>query len=437
MMTMRTSFIQVFALAVLLVWAPSLYSQELTADLQMLTQGEIRNGGVTKLREDDPNLQDRSNFIVGRARLNLDFRRKGLQIRVTPEYTGIWGQRGFGSFHMYEAWAKYTLPVGLFVQLGRQALSYDDQRIIGPNDWAMADISHDVLKLGYEGHGHKAHVLLAYNQNPENTEGGIVYVNGAQPYKTMQTVWYHYDVPNTGFGASLLFMNMGVQADEKVTEENRIAYQQLIGTHLTFQRDWGDFSASYYHQLGRNYQLVPINAWMAATKAEVKPSKVLKLTAGYDYLSGDPFFAVPNGRDIGLVHRDKIRGFSSLYGSTHKFYGMMDFFYVSTYFNGFSPGLQNAYVGPSFTLWEKLSLSAIYHYLAIATNLEGLKKTLGHCLDLSASYNFTKDISLEAGYSFMKGTETMVRLKRQNGDSGIHWAWITLTFSPRILNLKW
>ncbi len=436
MMTMRTPFIRVFALAALLVRAPSLFAQELTAHLQMLTQGEIRNGGVTSPDNQDPDVQDHSNFIVGRARLNLDFQRKGLEIKVAPQYTGIWGQRGFGSFHMYEAWARYTLPAGLFVQLGRQALSYDDQRIIGPNDWAMAAVSHDVLKLGYEGHGHKAHFLFAYNQNPENTEGGTAYVDGSQPYKTMQTVWYHYDEPHTGLGASLLFMNMGVQADESLTAVRLTSYQQLIGTHLTLQREWGNLSASYYHQLGKNFQLVPIDAWMAAAKAVVHPSKGLSLTAGYDYLSGDPYFAVTDGQDMGLVYRDKIRGFSCLYGSTHKFYGMMDFFYVSTYYHGFSPGLQNAYGGASFTFREKLSLGATYHYMAITTNINRMNKTLGHCVDLSASYHFTKDISLEAGFSYMKGTDTMIRLKRQKGDSGLSWAWLTLIFNPRILNIK-
>ena len=37
--------------------------------------------------------------------------------------------------------------------------------------------------------------------------------------------------------------------------------------------------------------------------------------------------------------------FYSLYGSHHKFYGAMDFFYVRTFVNGFSPGLQNLYCG--------------------------------------------------------------------------------------------
>ena len=116
---------------------------------------------------------------------------------------------------------------------------------------------------------------------------------------------------------------------------------------------------------------------MAAAKAVGRPSKVLEVTAGYDYLSGDPYFAVPGEGYIGLTHWDKIRGFTSLYGSQHKFYGMMEFFYVSTYFNGFSPGLQNAYAGAAVTLWGKLNLSGTYHYLATATKLENLGKTLG------------------------------------------------------------
>lgn len=432
MMKMSTSPIKALALAVMLVCAPSAYSQVLTADLQMLTQGEIRDGGVTSPSNKDPELQDRSAYVVGRARMNLDFNMGGLQLYVSPQYTGIWGQKGYGSFHMFEAWAKYTLPVGLFAQVGRQALSYDDQRIIGPNDWAMAAVSHDVLKLGYEGHGHKAHVLLAYNQNPDNVDGGTAYVDGSQPYKTMQTLWYHYDVPNIGLGASLLVMNLGVQADEKV--KSGVFYQQMIGTHITYQPEWGNFAACYYHQSGKDYHGTPMDAWMAAGKAVGKLSKTVSLTLGYDFLSGDPYFAVPDGKDMGLVYRDKIRGFSSLYGSTHKFYGMMDFFYVNTYFEGFSPGLQNAYIGGDFTLWEKLNLSGTYHYLATVTKLEGLKKTLGHCVELSATYNFTKYISLSAGYSFMKGTETMIRLKRQKEDCSLSWGWLTLVISPRILN---
>ena len=36
---------------------------------------------------------------------------------------------------------------------------------LGNNDWAMAAMTHDALRLGYEGHGHQLHTFLAYNQN--------------------------------------------------------------------------------------------------------------------------------------------------------------------------------------------------------------------------------------------------------------------------------
>ena len=48
--------------------------------------------------------------------------------------------------------------------------TYDDERILGSDDWSMTAFSHDLLRIGYEGHNHKAHLMLAYNQNAENVQ---------------------------------------------------------------------------------------------------------------------------------------------------------------------------------------------------------------------------------------------------------------------------
>jgi hypothetical protein len=77
----------------------------------------------------------------------------------------------------------------------------------------MTAPTHDVLKFGYEGHGHKVHALLAYNQNSD--AGNSFYSNGIQPYKSMQTLWYHYDTPKSLFGISLLAMNIGMQNEDQ------------------------------------------------------------------------------------------------------------------------------------------------------------------------------------------------------------------------------
>ena len=73
---------------------------------------------------------------------------------------------------MNEAWVKAQFPVGLFAQLGRQRLFYDDQRIFGADDWSMTGYSHDGLKLGFERAGHKVHLFGAYNQNVDNIDEG-------------------------------------------------------------------------------------------------------------------------------------------------------------------------------------------------------------------------------------------------------------------------
>ena len=437
------SLFRVFAMTAFLVQTEGIYAQEdgpnhLTVDLQMLFQGEVRDGGI--LNSDDyeekEDVDDHSNFIIERSRLAINYQRDRLELKFTPQHQGIWGQSGKGSFNVYEAWAKYTTTAGFFGQIGRQTLSYDDERIIGPNDWAMAGISHDLLKVGYEGHGHKAHLLLAYNQNAENINGGTYYTGGAQPYKTMHTLWYHYDVPTFPLGVSLLFMNVGMQGGEEVSSACT-QYQQLAGTYISYTPKLGSLTGSYYRQMGHDEFGMEIDAWMATVKATVRPADAYEIEAGFDYLSGDPYFAIPGKGMSGLTWHKKIQGFNSIYGSHHKFYGAMDFFYVSTYYNGFSPGLQNAYIGATAWPHKKLSLSASYHYMATSTSLRNVNMTLGHAIELGVAYSFKPNIRISGGFSYMTGTETMEKLKRASSDGSLRWAWLTLSVSPRIINMNW
>ena len=412
---------------------------QLTVDLQFLARGESRYGGlptveISNTEEDDK--VPKSNFLLGRTRLPINFKRGWLEARVSPEYAGVWGQSGGGDFDLYEAWVKMNTHFGMFAQVGHVALSYDDKRIIGSDDWSMTPLTHDVLRLGYEGHGHKAHVILAYNQNAKViNNGGSIYEDGSLPYKTMQTLWYHYGLSHFPLGASALFMNIGMQstvADNK----DRTWFQHLAGGYLSFQPSHWKAEASYYNQFGKNEQGFKIQAWMTSAKVTYLPTSKFHVTAGYDYLSGDKYFAVPPGNQFGLVRHDVIRGFNSVYGSHHKFYGAMEFFYVSAYHDGFSPGLQNAYIGCAYSPLKGLMLNADYHYYATATELEDLKKTLGHEIEFQASYALAADVRISAGTSIMWGGETMARLKRSH-DENLRWGYITLIVNPRILTTKW
>ncbi len=404
-----------------------------TIDAELMTRSELRYGGLPTDAEDSDN---KAYFILERTRLALDFERTFLKAHVTAQHNAIWGQAGKGSFNIYEAWAQFTARNGMFAKIGRQVLSYDDERIIGSNDWAMTALSHDMIKLGWDSPIHKIHLMLAYNQNSESVNGGTDYRYGDKPYKTMQNLWYHYQHPRVPFGASLLFMNQGLQSER---EENlkKTYYQQLIGTYLSYKpRNWSA-EGSFYYQLGKNESGIDIRAWMASAKGTYSPSMQWKLTAGYDYMSGDPFFAVPTGGGIGLIQHKTIKGFSPLYGSHHKFYGAMDFFYVSTYYNGFTPGLQNYYAGVTFKPISKLKFDATYHYFAIATNTNNLKKELGHEVEFTAAYTPIKEVTVSLGYSYMRGSKTMEALKRVDSERQLHWAWLSLNVKPRFLQIKW
>lgn len=399
--------------------------------LDMLTRGELRYGGFN---ESDNAQDDLAHFIIGRYRLTTDYSRSWLQVRLSLQQSGTWGMSG-GSFSLNEGWAMVKSRKGLFAKIGRQVLAYDDERIIGSNDWAMTAPTHDVLKLGYEGDQHKVHLLFAYNQNPENMEGFTFFSGGNQPYKSMQTLWYHYATPNSIFGASLLFMNIGMQGERNNVPKT--FFQQLAGTYITLKPKYITAEGSFYYQFGKEEHGIPLDAFMGSVKLTAKPRDSYAIYAGYDYLSGDAYFAVPPEGALGMVFHDKVRGFNPIYGSHHEFYGAMDFFYMSTWVGGFTPGLQNAYLGSTFTPVKSLNFNLAGHYYAMATKLPNVKQFLGLAAELSANYAFTKFISAELGYSYMYGSETMKFLKRVSGNQQLHWAYLMLVINPDIFSTSW
>ena len=225
---------------------------------------------------------------MARTRLSLNYKQPYLEVQITPQHADMWGGDEVNVFSLREAWAQ-TDYKGLFAKLGRQALCYDDERIIGLDDWSLTGAYHDCLKIGYEGHGHKVHALGAYNQTYKNALGGTIYKGGVQDYKNMQAVWYHYDFKRW-FSASLLFTNTGMQSADTIRDST--FYQQLLGTYVKFhypgKQDWCiDLDASFYYQMGRSERGLPINAWMFATEGKAQINRFVQARAGYFILSGD------------------------------------------------------------------------------------------------------------------------------------------------------
>ena len=413
-----------------LSWGLLAQDGKLNVNADFLTRGEIRSGGLPLEEE---GVQDYAAFILERTMIGVDYSKAGFSTNITAQHSGTWGSSEGGYFNVYEAWIQMTSDKGFFAKIGRQNLSYDDQRIFGPDDWAMTARSHDALKVGYEGNGHKIHLFASYNQNADNMKGGTYYTGGLQSFKAMEALWYHYDIQRANLGISAVFVNIGMQGGTKVVDE-KLYQQQVVGTYFSFTPKRFSLEAAYYHQMGKEENGLPINAWMASVKAAWSPEGEVSFYGGYDHLSGDEHFATPPQGQIGMIRHEKIHGFSSINGSHHKFYGAMDFFYVSTYYGGFTPGLQNFYAGMKWKPGKKMTLDAAYHFFATATKLQNADRPLGHEMEFSASYSFGNNSKLSLGYTFMRGTETMAILKRSNDKRNLNWAWLMYTVTPKFFS---
>ncbi len=421
----------VAALCLLSALAYAQENNDFIVSAQIRPRTEYRQGALTPRDESTA----AAFFTTSRARLSTEYRTPLLSMKFSSQYVGVWGQDPQidknGRLVMNEAWARLGSGEGLFAQLGRQTLSYDDERLLGGLDWNVAGRHHDALKLGYQSLGHKIHLILAFNQNEERVSGGTYYdMSIAQPYKTMQTLWYHFKTDSAPFEASLLFMNLGRETGTK--EKSRTSHMQTAGTHLIFSPGRWNFTGSFYAQTGMrkgsaaSAGSAKVLAYMWSVVATRTLGRSWTLTAGSDYLSGD-------GGDP-----DRYTAFDPLYGTHHKFYGAMDYFYASAWKAG-SPGLWDNRAGVSYKASPKVALQAHYHYFRTARDPQLTKnpgKSLGSEIDTQLDWSIMKDVKLSLGYSFMLGTKTMDAVKGGDHRCWQGWGWVSVNINPVIFTAK-
>ena len=394
----------------LMAIATNAQDNDLSIEAQLLTRGEHNNGALKQRNEGE----QAANYISERARLSFDFKRNDLELKASVQHTGLWGdddiRQSNGKATISEAWAKMTFGDHFFAQLGRQQLVYDDERILGAQDWDMENFRHDALRVGYEDYHHRLHLILAMNQ--ENANRGDYY-DGPMPYKSMEGLWYHYRAETVPLGVSLLALNIGYERGE--AGHGRTNYLQTFGTDINFQPAAWDVHASFYYQMGKT-SLRQVQAYLASGSIGYTFAPQLKLSAGYDYMSGNDF------------DHPKWNAFNALYGSYHNFFGSMDFFG-----NTLTWGLQDIQGSISSQILDNVRLDLNYHYLMNARAISGLKKELGHELDFELTAKIKRDVTLKVGYSAMLGTEALDRIASGNHNEWQDWAWLQLNISPSAL----
>lgn len=401
----------------------SVNAQEFDASVQIRPRYEYRNGFKSLIKPGE----SPASFISQRSRLDMNFKQEKIVLKLSLQNVSTWGdvattstssKNGVAAF---EAWGQYNFNENWSTRIGRQVISYDNQRIMGGIDWLQQGQSHDAILVTYKNKKSQLDLGFADNAAAENlVEPTTPYT---VTYKNMQYAWYHtkFSELNTSF----LFLNTGYEYASTPTEPE-VDYRQTFGTYLTYKAKKFDADLGLYGQTGKNADK-NISAFYAGFNLGYAITEKVKVTLGYEYLSG---------KDQDDTSAD-IKSFTPLFGTNHAFNGYMDYFYVGNHIN--SVGLQDAYLKLDMPI-KKVKLSLTPHVFLAPGKIfsAGVEQDsyLGTEVDVTAAYKLHKDVAIVGGYSQMFGTSTMEVLK--GGDAGTtnNWAWIMININPQVFTTK-
>ena len=420
---------------------------------QLRTRTEFLSGQGSPLSKGE----DPAFFTSQRTRLNVGYKGHRTQFYISAQDIRVWGQdastnnrltnASLNGLMLHEAWGEISLldtnqtKTGkeFALKIGRQELIYDDSRLLGNLDWLQQARRHDAVLLKYNNKDYSVHLGAAYNQNRESKTGGLYdgtpngYAAGTNGigtmYKSMQFV-YAGKKSKRGNISFLLFKDdfqkytltgTGTKTPQKGAW-NRITLGPYLQTKLG--KNW-NLTASGYLQTGKDKDGASLNAYMYSLKGLYDLNRFLTIGPGFDYTSGT------------VAGSAKNHSFDPLYGTPHKFWGQMDYFYVA---NGFGKGgLSDLYISSAIKASGKLSLQVDLHQFSSASQLksaEGEKQSgnFGNELDIIATYNLTKLISFQAGYCNFISTNSLAQVKAVKDPQKIStWAYLMINIKPDFL----
>ncbi len=185
------------------------------------------------------------------------------------------------------------------------------------------------------------------------------------------------------------------------------------------------FTAAFYYQGGKDRDALKLSAY-TTTLSLSYIRKRFSYTAGWDYVSGNDAFS-----SSATNHR-----FDPLYGTPHKFWGYMDYFFAGT--GSPTGGLNNPFLSLKYNGdKKKFSAGADYQYFALVQNQKDISgypinKYLGSEIEVVANYSLNKFINLEWGFSIMAATKSMEYAKAiPPGTSSL-----TATWTYMMINIK-
>jgi len=389
-------------------------------------RAEFRNGFKTPIE----NGIDPAFFVEQRTRLNAVFNSEKFDVGISFQDVRMWGatsqiyKEDPSLFNVYEAYGTYKITANHHITAGRMALNYDNARILGNLDWAQQGRSHDLLKYSFVKPTFNLDVGAAFNQDasvPEFRKLTSTYYSGVANYKTMQYAWAHKSYKKGK--VSFLALNNGIQY-----APDSVYFSQTVGTYFVPQLGSTSLEIEAYYQGGKDGSGRKLSAYMIAASWAFIKNKPVSLTAGFDLLSGDNPETSTN------------EGFAPLFGTNHKFYGFMDYFYVGNAHA--NKGLVDINLKTKFKTGKKTALLIhVHQFFSHAkipggeTQSEDFSSNLGTEVDLVFNAILGENVKLVAGYSQMFQTGSLDQIKGKSDPKGIqNWAWAMLVLKPTLFD---
>lgn len=388
---------------------------KLSLNGQFKPRFEYRDG-YRVLTTDDMNP---AAFISQRTRFILDYSNSNLTSRVSLQDVRVWGDeaqmKNTPSIALHEAWVDINIETNISLKIGRQELVYDDHRILGNVDWAQQGRSHDAFIGKYETKGMKLHIGGAFNQSGQGLFGTSYPV---QNYKGLGLVWFENKIDS-----NMKFTIMGVtDAFQESDTVNNNYYRHTFGGNYYYNSQSIDLQGIGYYQLGETVSGMDISAYMFSVQGYYKFDG-FKVGAGVDYLSGND------------TAGDKYGAFNTLYGTNHKFYGLMDHFLdiPAETNNG---GLVDIYAKVKYDFVPKWNASLDFHTFSLEKPIinplstELSEKGLASEIDFVITHTMSKSVKFQLGYSYMIPTETLKLVQGRMEGTNSQWLWAMVSVTP-------
>ena len=314
---------------------------------------------------------------------------------------------GNGNIRFQEAWADIKLSDTWRFKVGRQPLSYDDQRILGGLGWAQQARTHDVGVLKHKKSGYS--LDLGYSLN---TNGGNIFRQAAA-FTYRELAFLHANKKFCNLNLSALILNTTFQNGT----ENK-SNLTTAGLHAGLSLGKLGLSSNVYIQDGQRVGDQDVNgATLLSLDAKYKATDAATFLAGIEAISG---------RETNGDH-----GFFPLYGTNHKFNGYMDRFFVGNHALG--SGLIDLNIGGTFKLGKGYNLTTRFHNFKEESRA---KNNLGNEIDFVVAKKFN-GYKLVLGYSqFFESDDFPNPAGNPEAQDFQSWAWAMLVIKPKFFTGK-